>query len=79
MRQCSNSHNLLMSCQTCVIAQVYGLVPDRIWVSVYEQDEEAYAIWRDSIGVPPSRIQRLGAADNFWESGPTGTAISLNI
>jgi tRNA synthetases class II (A) len=51
---------------------VYGLAPERIWVSVYEDDEEAYDIWRDGVGVPPARIQRLGAADNFWESGATG-------
>lgn len=52
--------------------QVYGLPPERIWVSVFEEDAEAYGVWADSIGVPPQRIQRLGAADNFWESGPTG-------
>jgi tRNA synthetases class II (A) len=55
--------------------QVYGLAPERIWVSVYQDDEEAYGIWRDSVGVPESRIQRLGAADNFWESGATGDDI----
>ncbi len=51
---------------------MYGLAPERIWVSVYEDDEEAYGLWRDAVGVPPQRIQRLGAADNFWEAGPTG-------
>jgi tRNA synthetases class II (A) len=56
---------------------VYGLAPERIWVSVYEDDEEAYSIWQDSIGVPDSRIQRLGAADNFWESGATGADVLL--
>ena len=57
--------------------QVYGLAPERIWVSVYQDDEEAYGIWRDSVGVPDSRIQRLGAADNFWESGATGAEVLL--
>ena len=40
-----------------------------LWPSVYEQDDEAYAIWRDKIGVPEAHIVRLGKADNFWEHG----------
>lgn len=40
---------------------------------MYEEDEEALAIWRDVVGVDPSRIRKMGAADNFWASGPTGT------
>lgn len=52
--------------------QVYGLQPERIWVSVFHDDDETLALWRDVIGVPPARIQRLGAADNFWEAGLTG-------
>ena len=47
---------------------------DLLWPSVYEEDDEAYAIWRDKIGVPESHIVRLGKADNFWEhgTGPCG-------
>ena len=47
---------------------------DLLWPSVYEQDDEAYAIWRDKIGVPEDHIVKLGKADNFWEhgSGPCG-------
>ena len=47
---------------------------DLLWPSVYENDDEAYAIWRDKIGVPEEHIVRLGKADNFWEhgSGPCG-------
>ena len=47
---------------------------DLLWPSVYEQDDEAYAIWRDKIGVPEAHIVRLGKEDNFWEhgSGPCG-------
>ena len=47
---------------------------DLLWPSVYEQDDEAYAIWRDKIGVPEAHIVRLGKADNFWEhgTGPCG-------
>ncbi|MBP5270687.1 MAG: alanine--tRNA ligase, partial [Clostridia bacterium] len=41
-----------------------------LWPSVYEKDDEAYALWRDVIGVPESRIVRLGKEDNFWEHGP---------
>ncbi len=45
-----------------------------LWPSIYENDEEAYAIWKDVIGVPAERIVRMGKADNFWEhgSGPCG-------
>ena len=47
---------------------------DLLWPSVYEQDDEAYAIWRDRIGVPEAHIVKLGKEDNFWEhgSGPCG-------
>ncbi len=45
-----------------------------LWPSVYEEDDEAYAIWRDVIGVPEEHIVKLGKADNFWEhgTGPCG-------
>ncbi len=49
-----------------------GIDPDRLWVTVYEKDDEALAIWRDQVGVPEARIQKLGEADNFWSMGPTG-------
>lgn len=52
--------------------QVYGLSPERLIVSVFEEDDEAFAIWRDEIGIPAHRIQRMGKKDNFWTSGPTG-------
>ncbi|PMB40041.1 alanine--tRNA ligase [Fischerella thermalis CCMEE 5330] len=51
---------------------VFKLPPERLVVSVYEEDDEAYAIWRDKIGVSEKRIKRMGAEDNFWNSGPTG-------
>ncbi len=50
-------------------------IPENLlWPSIYENDEEAYAIWKDKIGVPEEHIVRLGKADNFWEhgSGPCG-------
>jgi alanyl-tRNA synthetase len=52
--------------------QVYKLPPERIIPSVYTEDDEAFAIWRDKIGIPAHRIQRMGEEDNFWQSGPTG-------
>ncbi|MFP4007126.1 MAG: alanine--tRNA ligase [Spirulinaceae cyanobacterium] len=50
----------------------FGLPPERLVPSVFEEDDEAFAIWRDKIGIAPHRIQRMGAEDNFWKSGPTG-------
>lgn len=52
--------------------EVFGLPPERLVVSVFREDEEAFAIWRDKIGVPERRIKRMGEDDNFWVSGPTG-------
>lgn len=56
------------------LTQVMEIPEDKLWPSVYESDDEAYAIWRDKIGVPEERIIRLGKADNFWEhgTGPCG-------
>jgi alanyl-tRNA synthetase len=51
--------------------EVLGLDPDRLWFSVYEDDDEAEAIWL-SLGITPERIVRMGAKDNFWSAGPTG-------
>ena len=53
---------------------VLQIPKDLLWPSVYEQDDEAYAIWRDDIGIDESHIVKLGKADNFWEhgSGPCG-------
>ncbi|RME91611.1 MAG: alanine--tRNA ligase [Candidatus Hydrogenedentota bacterium] len=50
--------------------KVLPFQPDQIWISVYEEDDEAYALWRDEIGIPEERIVRLGKEDNFW--GPAG-------
>ncbi|PSB12377.1 alanine--tRNA ligase [Pleurocapsa sp. CCALA 161] len=52
--------------------QVYGLPAERIVPSVFEEDDEAFAIWRDQIGIAENRIQRMGKKDNFWQSGITG-------
>jgi alanyl-tRNA synthetase len=54
-----------------VATKLFGLSPQNLVVSVFHEDDEAYAIWRDQIGVPEARIKRMGE-DNFWVSGPTG-------
>jgi alanyl-tRNA synthetase len=51
---------------------VFGLSPKNLVVSVFREDDEAEAIWRDLVGVNPKRIIRMDEADNFWASGPTG-------
>jgi alanyl-tRNA synthetase len=51
---------------------VFGLSPNNLVVSVFREDDEAEAIWRDVVGVNPKRIIRMDEADNFWASGPTG-------
>ena len=51
---------------------VFGLSPNNLVVSVFRDDDEAEAIWRDVVGVNPKRIIRMDEADNFWASGPTG-------
>lgn len=47
----------------------YRLSLDRLWVSVYHEDDEAFKIWNEHIGVPAGRIKRMGKEDNFWEIG----------
>jgi alanyl-tRNA synthetase len=54
-----------------LVTGVLGIDADRLWVTVYETDDDAEAIWRDAVGVRPERIQRLGE-DNFWKMGDTG-------
>lgn len=51
-----------------------GLDPNRLYPSVYQDDDETFAIWRDEVGIKPERIFRFGKADNFWEhgAGPCG-------
>ncbi|NEQ45768.1 MAG: alanine--tRNA ligase [Leptolyngbya sp. SIOISBB] len=52
--------------------QIFKLPEERLVVSVFREDDEAFAIWRDQVGIPAHRIQRMDEADNFWTSGPTG-------
>ncbi|TQF01951.1 alanine--tRNA ligase [Kitasatospora acidiphila] len=60
--------------------QGYGLEKDRLWITVYEDDDEAEQLWR-KIGVPASRIQRLGMEENYWSMGvpgPCGPSSEIN-
>jgi len=55
-----------------LLTEGYGLTKDRLYVSVYNDDDEAFRIWEKKIGVPAERIVRLGEKDNFWAMGDTG-------
>ncbi len=64
-----------------LVTEGWGIDPDRLWVSVYETDEETVAIWRD-IGVPADRIVRRGKADNYWwthAAGPAGPSSEIFV
>lgn len=50
----------------------YALPKDKLWVSVYQEDDEAETLWKDLTDIAPERIIRLGAKDNFWQMGDTG-------
>ncbi|MFD6952259.1 alanine--tRNA ligase [Nocardiopsis sp. TSRI0078] len=50
----------------------FGIDPDRLWVTVYLDDDEAETIWRDKVGVRPERIQRMGMEENYWDMGVPG-------
>jgi alanyl-tRNA synthetase len=52
----------------------YGLAPELLWVTVYEEDDEAKELWLKNTGVPAERIQRMGKADNYWSTGQPGPA-----
>jgi len=54
-----------------LLTEVFAIDGERLWVTVHDSDDDAEAIWRDVVGVAPSRIQRLGE-DNFWRMGETG-------
>ncbi|MGH4030554.1 alanine--tRNA ligase [Actinomycetota bacterium Odt1-20B] len=59
----------------------FGLDPERLWVTVYLDDDEAERIWREKVGVPAERIQRLGKKDNYWSMGvpgPCGPCSEIN-
>ena len=55
-----------------LVTRVYGLPRERLWITVYEQDDEAEDLWKRIAGVPADRIWRCGTKDNFWQMGDTG-------
>ncbi len=57
-----------------LVREGFRMPREKLWISVYEEDQEAYRIWREKIGVPDERIVRLGKESNFWEigTGPCG-------
>lgn len=55
-----------------LITERFGIEADRLWISVFEEDDEAREIWRDHVGVANDRIVSLGVKDNFWSMGDTG-------
>ena len=55
-----------------LVTEVFGFSKDRLYVTVYEEDEEAFRIWNREAGVPADRIFRLGKKDNYWAMGDTG-------
>jgi len=55
-----------------LVTEVYGFTLDRLAVSVFEEDDEAYDLWHRKIGIPESKLFRLGADENFWTMGDTG-------
>jgi alanyl-tRNA synthetase len=64
-----------------LVTEVFGIEPDRIWVTVYEDDDEAIEIWQE-IGIPRARIVRRGKADNYWwthAAGPAGPCSEVFI
>lgn len=63
------------------LTKVLEIPADRLWVTIYEEDDEAGEIWANKIGVPRDRIIRLGKADNFWEhgSGPCGPCSEIHF
>lgn len=65
------------------VTKVLKMDEEKLWVTVYEEDDEAYGIWRDKVGVNPDRIVKLGKEDNFWEigngQGPCGPCSEIYI
>jgi alanyl-tRNA synthetase len=55
-----------------LVTQVFGLPPDRLYITVFQDDEEAFRLWNTDIGVPADRIFSFGKKDNYWSMGDTG-------
>jgi alanyl-tRNA synthetase len=55
-----------------LVTEGWGLDPQRLWVTIFETDDEAHEVWVDAVGVRPERVIRLGRKDNFWSMGVAG-------
>jgi len=55
-----------------LLTGVYNLPPERLWVTVYAEDDEAFDIWVNEVGVPAAKVTRIPTMDNFWQMGDTG-------
>ena len=55
-----------------LVTEEYGLAPDRLWITVFVEDDEAYDLWRKIAGLPEKQIIRIATSDNFWAMGDTG-------
>ena len=54
------------------LTETLGLPPEKLWITVFDEDDEAERIWQQEVGVDPKRMSRCGAKDNFWSMGDTG-------
>ena len=63
------------------LTKVLEIEPEKLWITIYEQDDEAGDIWANEVGIPRDRIIKLGKADNFWEhgSGPCGPCSEIHF
>ncbi len=63
------------------LTEILEIPADKLWPSVYEDDDEAFGIWQNIIGIPPEKITRLGKDDNFWEigTGPCGPCSEIYV
>ncbi len=63
------------------LTEVMGIPADKLWITVYEEDDEARDIWINEIGVDPSRVVKMGKKDNFWEhgTGPCGPCSEIHV
>lgn len=63
------------------LTEVMGFNPDDLWITVYEEDDEARDIWINEVGVNPERVVKMGKEDNFWEhgTGPCGPCSEIHV
>ena len=63
------------------LTKILEIPPERLWITIYEKDDEAGDIWANEVGIPRDRIVKLGKADNFWEhgSGPCGPCSEIHF